>query len=594
MIEAGESMKLTAAVSPENAPDKTVNWSVRSGAEYVQTAQDGDGFTVTGVKPGVCYIKASASDGSGVSASVRITVVGSLQESKTEDLIEEYIRCKIAAGNESKAEKIVNFLAASGDKPRAEAASYCAVLYFGEADPAVRTCLSWLFSKVAEVDVFSVPITYPLNYKDFVKAHLWRTDYETYLRESDYMDFPERVEPLIADYVPIAEEYAATRQAEVVKNDYNATYAVLISLGFDGFLPGEPDMAYRAREAIAAMNELLQAVKYGIPPEGLTEYTRKEYSMYEEYWGSEDHIHTVSRYLYSIDAFYAYFEKYLPKDTVKSFIERHAVYSDVTDIYEAVYIHDKTVNLSGEMAINLFREYVFPKTAVLESQSGNKAVVSVELEPATGLAPPTLRMTLEIEEDESGVRITGGELMEKIFAPSAEAVETAYKAMKAYMLLRQGKDYERHSQYVKYEDVPDEYKDKISPDAQFPVIIVRYVLGDLKMNVSDEIYGELTKKTDVYDGVFVHPDKAPGTVEIGYPCHPGIVMNFDIDTPYYYARQEFLMSVEIIKSDKKGAVLCADFKVDGEVRSYTFEITYKNGAAILTGGTFVTEIIFGE
>ncbi|MBQ3870640.1 MAG: hypothetical protein II777_08850, partial [Clostridia bacterium] len=271
-----------------------------------------------------------------------------------------------------------------------------------------------------------------------------------------------------------------------------------------------------------------------------------------------------------------------------------AVYSDVTNVYEAVYIHDKTVNLSGEMAINLFREYVFPKTAVLESQNGNKAVVSVELEPATGLAPPTLRMTLEIEEDESGVRITGGELIEKIFAPSAEAVESAYDAMYAYMLLRQGKDYERHSQCVKYEDVPDEYKDKISPDAQFPVIIVRYVLGDLKMNVSDEIYGELTKKTDVYDGVFVHPDKAPGTVEIGYPCHPGIVMNFDIDTPYYYARLEFLMSVEIIKSDKKGAVLCADFKVDGEVRSYTFEITYKNGAAILTGGTFVTEIIFGE
>jgi hypothetical protein len=52
------------------------------------------------------------------------------------------------------------------------------------------------------------------------------------------------------------------------------------------------------------------------------------------------------------------------------------------------------------------------------------------------------------------------------------------------------------------------------------------------------------------------------------------------------------MSVGIIKSDKNGAVLCADFKVDGEVRSYTFEITYKNGAAILTGGTFVTDVIF--
>ncbi|MBQ1848182.1 MAG: Ig-like domain-containing protein, partial [Clostridia bacterium] len=191
LIEVGESMKLTAAVSPENALDKTVNWSVGSGAEYVQTAQDGDGFTVTGVKPGVCYIKASASDGSGVSASVRITVVGSLQESKTEDLIEEYIRCKIAAGNESKAEKIVNVLITGGDERHAEAASYCAGRYYGEADPAVRMCLSRLFSRVAESDIFSIPVKYPLNYTDFVSKHLQRTEGTNYLQENDYMNYSD-------------------------------------------------------------------------------------------------------------------------------------------------------------------------------------------------------------------------------------------------------------------------------------------------------------------------------------------------------------------------------------------------------------------
>ena len=52
--------------------------------------------------------------------------------------------------------------------------------------------------------------------------------------------------------------------------------------------------------------------------------------------------------------------------------------------------------------------------------------------------------------------------------------------------------------------------------------------------------------------------------------------------------------MKIIKSDEHGVTISLDFKVDGKVRAYTFEYTIENGSVMLTGGTFVTELILGK
>ena len=70
-LTEGESLPLTATVTPDNATDQSITWSSSNTA--VATI-DTNG-KVTAVKPGTTTITALANDGSGVSASCRVTVV---------------------------------------------------------------------------------------------------------------------------------------------------------------------------------------------------------------------------------------------------------------------------------------------------------------------------------------------------------------------------------------------------------------------------------------------------------------------------------------------------------------------------------------
>ncbi len=70
-VPVGKTLKLTVTVKPDDADDKSVKWSVSSGSSYGRIESDG---TFTGVKAGSCTVKAAANDGSGKSATVRITV----------------------------------------------------------------------------------------------------------------------------------------------------------------------------------------------------------------------------------------------------------------------------------------------------------------------------------------------------------------------------------------------------------------------------------------------------------------------------------------------------------------------------------------
>ena len=73
-VNAGSSITLSASVSPSNATDKSVTWSVQSGSSYVTISSNGTSCTVTGKAAGSATIKCTANDGSGVSATKTITV----------------------------------------------------------------------------------------------------------------------------------------------------------------------------------------------------------------------------------------------------------------------------------------------------------------------------------------------------------------------------------------------------------------------------------------------------------------------------------------------------------------------------------------
>ena len=71
-ISVGNSEKLTATVTPENAANKALTWA-SSDEDVATVASDG---TVTAVKAGAATITATAADGSGKSAVCKVTVIG--------------------------------------------------------------------------------------------------------------------------------------------------------------------------------------------------------------------------------------------------------------------------------------------------------------------------------------------------------------------------------------------------------------------------------------------------------------------------------------------------------------------------------------
>ena len=70
----GSSITLSASVSPSNATDKSVSWSVQSGSSYVSLSSDETSCVVTGKAAGTATIKCTANDGSGKSATKTVTV----------------------------------------------------------------------------------------------------------------------------------------------------------------------------------------------------------------------------------------------------------------------------------------------------------------------------------------------------------------------------------------------------------------------------------------------------------------------------------------------------------------------------------------
>ena len=72
-VEVGQTVSLSAAVSPDNAANKSVRWEIVSGKDFVSVDDKG---TVKGVKAGEAKIKAVAQDGSNVesgTSTVKVT-----------------------------------------------------------------------------------------------------------------------------------------------------------------------------------------------------------------------------------------------------------------------------------------------------------------------------------------------------------------------------------------------------------------------------------------------------------------------------------------------------------------------------------------
>ena len=70
-VKVGKTIQLSAAVKPDNAANKAIKWSISKGSSYAKISDDG---VLTGVAAGKVTVKATAQDGSGISATFTVTV----------------------------------------------------------------------------------------------------------------------------------------------------------------------------------------------------------------------------------------------------------------------------------------------------------------------------------------------------------------------------------------------------------------------------------------------------------------------------------------------------------------------------------------
>ena len=74
-IKAGETVALTAAVSPDDAADKNVTWSIACDEGVASIETNGSSCVVKGNKKGAVTVTATANDGSGVKGSVSFNII---------------------------------------------------------------------------------------------------------------------------------------------------------------------------------------------------------------------------------------------------------------------------------------------------------------------------------------------------------------------------------------------------------------------------------------------------------------------------------------------------------------------------------------
>ena len=520
--------------------------------------------------------------------------------------VDIYVKYKSAKTNETVTNKISKYLGSYAlSAVRAEAAAYCAVRYQTETDPTARALYGWLFSQTAHGEVSDIA-----GYK-YINA-LYAIG-NNYINESRMWDHKERFEPVIGEFIPLAESFMANYPKKQAKTDHPITCAALDALGFDGYKPGEPDIAFEAREAVSALGELYRAVRYGYYRTGLSESVTLNEIVYKvnvQYRGEISGMN-VTRYECSEEEFYAYFEKHVSRDIIETFIRDNAIYAvpgaDIPDpatsdeeraLYMPIYVYDGKISLSGDIGYQSMSGIIASSARLIE-QSGNKATIGVLFDNAHGMVSTGIEMELQIVKDNNGIRVTGGEMIDKMFTKTQAEMEAAVKTFICYRNLREGSSVNASDLYYiwtyeRYNNLSEAYKERFSED-DLPLFEVHLFTEDgeclLDRIMSKKIREELIKPNAVYDGEFIHPENAPGRVEAAFIGGPKIKHGEYDDV---YLPDEFMAEAKIVKSGKNGSTFSIDIKVDGKVKAYTFEVTYDNGTPKVTGGTFVTEVIFGK
>ncbi len=318
-------------------------------------------------------------------------------------------------------EYVINSMIKSGREDRAYVCTnnmtkttvhYIMSRYYGETDDNVRGAMGVLLSDVMRIGQYTY--TDLLGLEEAQK--LTTLSDGTWLSSSTYnAGKSKEMSGWIEKAVTALKNAAKDRYREDIEEYFPVIYDILSEVGFDGYKPGTPDIAFRSRHAVKDALDLLNALRYGIGRyDGTTVvYGNKEISDGRDYpaalaeaikgkdvdyWGG---FATQAEGFKTAEDWKRYYKKILPDDIVNGAI-RSTDYFLIVD--GAVYTaYDEGWN--GIYEINLTElKAVGKKDGV--------SVLSVDIMIPHGMGCYRHEVTFEVKEDKNGVKIVGGTFAE--------------------------------------------------------------------------------------------------------------------------------------------------------------------------------------
>lgn len=467
---------------------------------------------------------------------------------------------------------------------RNDALDYILAHYFSETDESMRAAMGRMFYEITlRYNVYELKQLVPEANSLFTMSD------GTSMSNASMPKHKSDLAVFINRCVDVFKKLASDYHETVFKTDFPYYYKTLCAVGFDGYIPGEPDISYYARDAIRAVNELYQAVAYGFEPDALSD-KRHPIESDEDRIGLPEQEKNDYYVYYMLSDFYACFEKYLDRSVIDGFMHNSDWFNVIGD---RVYMFNG--GPQGILGIKV-------TTARLVSQSGNTAKIAVDVSLPYGMFSYTRNMIFEIKEYKGGIRVTGGIFLEKFLKPEYSKAGAVSYIIPTYLLMQEAQyefcEYTDGALYNNYDDVPEKYRDVLTKDFDYPLYYSPYYYNSYELDryTTKEAAEAIIKTSGVYDGVALYQNKAK------VKHTPVFEYGFEYEQYGFTAItwSDVLLYMDVIECSDDRILFSLDFikEENGKTEkvTYTFEViktVNENGYefSCLVGGTFYTDVI---
>ena len=402
----------------------------------------------------------------------------------------------------------------------------------------------------------------------------------------------------LKDVSAVIKEQGLTEQ--IVSDDYPLTYALLKVNLFDGYGAPQNETEKKAAELLKELENLYNAVKYGITDEDgvaeryetkedinkmsaeLLSKVRKYYpeGYYQYYEASYQPFHSQKEGFETLDDWYEYYSKILPSDVVKNFLSCENRYFFTADgkVYTTVFMSVGAMNIDC-------------RTARAAEEKNGVTVISFKL---SDNYVEHKEYTINVKEDGGTMRIVGGSFIGELmsfprYGDAKEFINAAILSISPTNRVKISKTFYN----TKESELPEGFAKKLT---EYYGNTKRYTV----YRVFAESDGSVINSTDRYkkyaseffsisflDEYFKNNRffiEADGTLYV-----------FENDVNYIEAEE--IYGVKRLSDTKyiiEMKITRVDLLTDIPEWKCTAEVEIINGSPVITGGTFLSDVLLGS